>query len=85
MKTIIFLLGICTFFCVAYASPTSYQTYDRMDDLLDRITNKQSMSAETSNAIVQAINRAAKESLNEKARAEFWGSLAKHALGLLGK
>ena len=86
MKTIIFLLGVCTFFCVAYASPASYQTYDRMDDLLDRITDKQSMSAETNNAIVQAIDRAAKESLNEKARAEFWGTLAKHALNhFLGK
>ena len=85
MKTIIFLLGVCTFFCVAYASPASYQTYDSMDGLLDRITDKQSMSAETSNAIVQAMDRAAKESLNEKARAEFWGALAKHALHLLGK
>ena len=85
MKTIIFLLGVCTFFCVAYASPASYQTYDSMDDLLNKITDRQSMSAETSNAIVQAMDRAAKESLNEKARAEFWGALAKHALHLLGK
>ena len=70
MKPIIFLLGVCTFFCVAYASPTSFQFYNRLESLLDKITE----SAETSNAIVQAIDRAVKKSLNEKARADqFWG------------
>ena len=84
MKSIIFLLGVCTFFCVAYASPASFQSYDRLDSFLDKIADKQSVSAETSNAFVQVVDRAAKESLNEKARAAFWGSLAKHAIGLLG-
>ena len=80
MKPIIFLLGVCTFFCVAYASPASFQSYDRLESLLDKITDKQSVSAETNNAIVQVIDRAAKESLNEKARAQFWGSLVKNGL-----
>ena len=84
MKSIIFLLGVCTFFCIAYASPASFQSYDRLESLLDKIADKQSVSAETSNAIVQAIDRAAKESMNEKARAEFWGSVLKHGLKLLG-
>jgi hypothetical protein len=80
MKSIIFLLGVCTFFCVAYASPASFQSYNRLESLLDKITDKQSVSAESSDAIVQAIDRAAKESMNEKARAEFWGSLVRRAL-----
>ena len=84
MKSIIFLLGVCTFFCVAYASPASFQSYDRLDSLLDKITDKQSVSAETSNAIVQVIDRAAKESLNEKARAMFLGGLIKKGLSFLG-
>ena len=81
MKPIILLLGVCTFFCIAYASPASFQSYNRLESLLDKITDKQSVSAETSDAIVQAINRAAKESMNEKARAEFWGHVVKHFLG----
>ena len=82
MKSTIFLLGVCALFCVAYASPASYQSYNRLESLLDKIADKESMSDDTSNVIVQAINRAAKESLDEKARAEFFGSIVR---GLLGK
>ena len=84
MKSIIFLLGVCTFFCVAYASPASFQSNNRLENLLDMITDEQSVSAETSDAIMQAIDRAAKESLNEKARAMFLGGLIKKGLSFLG-
>ena len=84
MKSIIFLLGVCTFFCVAYASPASFQSNNRLENLLDKITDEQSVSAENSDAIVQAIDRAAKESLNEKARAMFIGRLIKKGLSFLG-
>ena len=84
MKSIIFLLGVCTFFCVAYASPASFQSNNRLENLLDKITDEQSVSAETSDAIMQAIDRAAKESLNEKARAMFLGKLIKKGLSIFG-
>ena len=84
MKSIIFLLGVCTFFCVAYASPASFQSNNRLESLLDKITNEQSVSAETNDAIMQAIDRAVKENLNEKARAMFFRNLIKKGLGLLG-
>ena len=84
MKSIIFLLGVCTFFCVAYASPASFQSNNRLENLLDKITDEQSVSAETSDAIMQAIDRAAKKSLNEKARAMFLGKLIKKGLSIFG-
>ena len=88
MKPIIFLLGVCTFFCVAYAAPADFQSYNRLERLLDKIVDKQSMAMsddDPNNAVVEAINQAAKESLDEKARVQFLGKLIKKGLSYLGK
>ena len=92
MKSLIFLLGVCTFFCVAYASPAIPQVkpygYRQAQNLLNKITQQSlstGLSDDSSSALVQAIDQAAMESMTERARAQFWGSLAKHAIGLLGK
>ena len=81
---------------MAYASPQEsnyghqrprFQSYNHLKGLLDKIADMQlqSMSDDSSNIIIQAIDQAAKESLSERARAEFWGSLLKGAASLLGK
>ena len=99
MKSIIFLLGVCTFLCVAYAfpmpqppepaappAPLSFQTLNQLQNLLDKIADKQqSMDSPSGKTLAESLDQAM-ESLNERARAEYdWGSLAKHAIGLLGK
>lgn len=74
MKSIIFLLFVCTFFCVAYTAPdpADFQTLDKLESLLqDKIrTDKQSMDTK---AIAEGIDQAAIETLIEKARAESGG------------
>ena len=80
MKSIIFLLFVCTFFCVAYAAPdpADFQTLAKLESLLwDKIrTDKQSMEPEPepkfmdTKAIAEGIDQAAIESLIEKARAQ---------------
>ena len=84
MKSIIFLLFVCTFFCVAHAAPdpADFQTLNKLESLLrDKIrTDKQSMEPEPepepksesmdTKAIAEGIDQAAIESLIEKARAQ---------------
>ena len=79
MKSLIFLLGVCVcaIICTAYAA---HQTWTVL-------VSEQGMSSMLDGtALVQAIDQAAMESMTEKARAQFWGSLSKHvASHVLGK
>jgi hypothetical protein len=73
MKSIIFLLGVCTFFCVAYASPASFQSNNEKatdQGLFWRryLENSNAVAQAVDRAIMQAVDRAVMESLNEKAR-----------------
>lgn len=92
MKTFAFLFVVCALACVTYAIPVSSvqsrsDKYNQlqMQNLLDELAERQqSVPNDPSSALVQVIDRAAMESLTEKARIQFWGALARHALGLLG-
>ena len=78
MKSIIFPLGICTFFCMAFASPAKVQMLDQLESLLDKITDEQSMDY---NDPAESFDQAAMESLMEKARtASLWKKLLKTAV-----
>ena len=79
MKSLILLLGVCTFVCVAYAAPADFQSFDA-ENLLDKISDQSvaKLQEEDARALIQAMQLAALQSLSEKARIQYLG-------GLLGK
>ena len=83
MRSLILLLGVCTFVCVVHAAPADLSFIEK---LLDKVTSQdddddEADAQEDALALIQALNEAVQQDTQEKARSQFWGSLLRGVLG----
>ena len=85
MKSIILLAGVlCAVICVVTSAPAEVEEFN-LQKILEKASERDMAESqmETSNALAQALQLAAMESLSEKAKVQsFLRSLAHHAVSL---
>ena len=88
MRSLILLLGVCTFVCVAYAAPADLSFIEK---LLDKVTSQDDdddddADAQDALAFIEALGKLIQQDTQEKAKKQFnWKGLAHHGIDLLGK